>query len=114
MGQGDFAGPPELLQCRDKWIYGTTGSDCDCDHPGKNGCHGIKATHSGSATALDVGDHEWRVYCHDSGYVGQGYGEDRLVLLPHGWVEITAEGKSSELIGRLVHSVSEHPASQTR
>ena len=111
-GSGAFQSPPELLQCKDTWVYGTAGSDCDCDHPDKLGCHTTKAIHSGSATVLDVGDHEWRTYCHDGGYVGQGEGEDRIILLPHSWIEIMAAGKSSQLINRLVDSVKESPASR--
>ena len=107
MGQGDFQGPPELLKCGDKWIYGTSGSGCNCEHPDKIGCDTAKTMRSGSATVLDVGEHEWRIYCHDFGYVGEGYGEDRIILLPHSWVEISAEGRTSELIDRLVDSVAE-------
>jgi hypothetical protein len=114
MGSGNFQSPPELLQCSDQWIYGTAGSKCDCDHPEKQGCHVAKAARSGSATVFDVGDHEWRTYCYRGGYVGQGEGEDRIILLPNGWVEIMAEGKSSELINRLVDSVKEVPAGPSK
>lgn len=110
-GPGAFAGPPELLQCGDKWIYG---SECDCNHADEIRCHIAKETHSGAATVLDVGGHEWRVYCHDGGYVGQGYGEDRIVLLPHSWLEIIADGKASELIDRLVATVKERPSNQSK
>lgn len=104
MGLGAYKGAPELSQCRDKWLLG---SHCDCDHPEKFSCQFANATKHGPATVLDVGDHEWRVYCRDGGYVGQGFGEDRIILLGHSWVEIIAEGKSSELIDRLVDSIVE-------
>lgn len=110
MGSGEFQGPPELLQCGDSWIYRTTGSKCDCDHPDDAGCHTTRAVRRGSAIVLDVGEHEWRNYCHGGGYMGQGSGEDRIVLLPHSWVEIMAQGKSSEAIDRFVDSVMEHSA----
>jgi hypothetical protein len=109
MGSGKFKSPPELLQCGGKWVYGTDGSPCDCDHPDKLGCHIAKASSAGSATVLDVGEHEWRTYCRDGGYAGQGEGEDRIILLRHSWVEIMADGKSSGLINRLVDSVKERP-----
>lgn len=114
MGSGTFQSPPQLLQCNDKWVYGTSGSECDCNHPDNNGCHSAKPTHSGDATVLDVGDHEWRTYCHSGGYVGQGEGEDRIILLPHSWAEIVASGKSAVLIDRLVDSIKEHRAAKTK
>lgn len=114
MGSGSLESPPELLQCKDHWIYGTAGSECDCDHPDKIGCHAAKATRSGSATVLDVGDHEWRTYCQSGGYVGQGEGEDRIILLAHSWVEMMADGKSAGLINRLVESVKERPSTKPK
>ena len=107
MGSGHFQGPPQLLKCEGKWIYRTAGSECDCDHPDEPDCHAAKAVRRGSAVILDVGEHEWRNYCHSGGYVGQGYGEDRVILLPHSWIEIMAQGKSSGLIDRLVDSAKE-------
>jgi hypothetical protein len=114
MGSGTFKTPPELLQCSDKWIYGTPGSKCDCDHADKPGCHVAKAVRDGSVTILDVGEHEWRTYCYGGGYVGQGDGEDRIILLPHRWVEIMASGNSVQLINRLVDAVEERPAKPSK
>jgi hypothetical protein len=107
MGSGTFQGPPELLQCKENWIYRTAGSECDCDHSDDPSCHMTKAVRRGSAIILDVGEREWRNYCHSGGYVGQGSGEDRIIQLPHSWIEIMAQGKSSGLIDRLVDSVEE-------
>lgn len=110
MGAGKFKGPPEILQCGGDWIYRQTGSKCDCVHRDDFGCHAAKAVRRGSAIVLDAGEHEWRNYCREGGYVGQGYGEDRIILLPHNWIEIMAQGKSSVLVDRFVDSVNERPA----
>lgn len=105
--------PTELLKCGDTWRYGGE-AFCDCHKPDSLSCGTAKVSRRNSATILDVSDREWRIYCHDGGYVGQGYGEDRIVLLPHSWVEIMAPGKSSELINRLIDSVKERGQHQSK
>jgi hypothetical protein len=54
-------------------------------------------------TVLDV-EHEWRVYCSDGGYRGQGDGDDQVVLLPNYWIEFDGAGQGSDLVDRLVKS----------
>jgi hypothetical protein len=111
MGSGRFKGPTDLVQCGDQWIYN---ADCDCKHVDEASCRVAKASRKGPATILDVSDHEWRVYCHGGGYVGQGGGEDVIVLLPHSWVEIVANGDSSEIVDHLIQTVKEHPSKGVR
>lgn len=104
MGTGAFKGPADLKKCGDKWVYNST---CDCGRDEGSSCHVAKVTRSGSATILDVSDQEWRVYCRDGGYVGQGDGEDIVVLLPHSWLEIFSSSNSSEVVTRLIKTIKE-------
>jgi hypothetical protein len=48
-------------------------------------------------------NHEWRTYCSDGGYVGQGGGEDRVILLGNYWVEFN--DPTQVAVDRLVKSV---------
>jgi len=52
-------------------------------------------------TILGLG-HEWRVYCADGGYVGQGDGADQVVLWGNYWIEFMVS--DSDMVDRLVKS----------
>jgi hypothetical protein len=107
-GTGDPDGPPdeptELLRCGDTWRYGGPPS-CDCKKPDSLSCGTAKVFHKDSPTILDVSNREWRVYCRDGGYVSQGEGEDRILLLKGTWLEVVGEGRSSEIVERLTTTV---------
>jgi hypothetical protein len=115
-GTGDPDGPPDeptsLLKCGDTWRYGE--SSCDCSRPDSLVCGTAKITRKHSATILDVSDREWRVYCRNGGYVAQGEGQDRIVLLDGNWIEIIGQGKSSEIVDRLIDTVTARKSSQSQ
>jgi hypothetical protein len=56
-------------------------------------------------TILDGDQAEWRVYCRGGGYVAQGEGHLRVLLLGDSWVQLIGQGPPSELIGRIVSTV---------
>jgi hypothetical protein len=115
-GTGDPDGPPDtptqLLKCGDTWRYGE--SFCDCNKPESLSCSTAKTTRKYSATILDVSDREWRIYCRDGGYVAQGEGQDRIVILQGTWIEIVGQGKSSEIVDRLIETVAANKPRQSQ
>ena len=115
-GTGDPDGPPDeptsLLKCGDTWRYGE--SSCDCRGPDSLVCGTAKITRKQSTTILDVGEREWRIYCRDGGYVAQGEGQDRIVLLHGNWVEIIGQAKSSDIVDRLISTVTARTSSQSQ
>jgi hypothetical protein len=116
-GTGDPDGPPDepakLLKCGGAWRYGGP-SFCDCNKPESLSCGTAKVIRKDSPTILDVSDREWRVYCRNGGYVSQGDGEDRILLLDGNWFEIVAPGDSSAILDRLMKTISLTPRSQTK
>jgi hypothetical protein len=112
-GTGDPDGPPdeptELLKCGDTWRYGGS-SFCDCKQADSLSCGTAKVTHKGSASILDVSEREWRVYCRDGGYVALGYGEDLVLLIDGNWLEVVGQGQSSEIVDRLLDTVTPQKA----
>ncbi len=108
-GTGDPDSPPdqptELLKCGDTWRYGEV-AFCGCDKPDSLSCKTARVSRKNSATILDVSDHEWRVYCLGGGYVAEGEGQDRIVLLRDHWLEINAPGDSSEILDRLIETIA--------
>ena len=107
-GSGPPKGQTDLQQCGDKWVYP---SEC-CNHLGDTNwnCHEPAPSRLGSASVLDVSAGEWRAYCHKGGYVGQTDGVAKVVLLTHSWLEITGTGRSSEIIDRLISTITEKRA----
>ena len=45
-------------------------------------------SHRGPITILDNSEHEWRVYCTGGGYVAQGYGSEKMLVIGDKWVKI--------------------------
>lgn len=107
MGSGEPRGTGVLQHCAEGWKYGSL---CDCSEEGAGDCRVPKITHGASMTLLDLDDSEWRVYCRNEGYVGQGYGEDRFVLIRGKWMEIYATGRGSAIVDRVAQSVASRTA----
>ena len=56
-------------------------------------------------TVLSGDEMEWRVYCRNGGYVAQGFGFYRLLLLDDRWSDLSGQGPPSELIETIVKTV---------
>ena len=110
-GSGTPKGPTDVVQCSGSWRYGEA---CDCKQGEAGECRAAKISQRKSATVLDVSDREWRVYCQGGGYVAQGEGEDRIVLLSDRWVEITADGDLAAIVDRLIGTVVASAPSQSK
>lgn len=110
MGTGAPAGAGVLQHCANGWRYGSL---CDCGAR-ENTCQVPKITQSQGNTFLNLDQSEWRVYCRNGGYVGQGYGADRFVLLKNHWFEAYATGAGSAIIKRLVQTVNTRAAGKTQ
>lgn len=100
--KGKPIGPGELVHCTKGWRQ--EGRGCD-DYDGKSDLYRIaEVSQRPGRTVLDV-EHEWRVYCSDGGYRGQGEGDDQVVLFPNYWIEFDGAGQGSDFVDRLVKSV---------
>jgi hypothetical protein len=109
MGTGEPPGSGALQHCPDGWKYGSL---CDCSNEHSDECRIPKITRTSGKTFLDLDETEWRVYCRNEGYVGQGYGEHRIVLLQHAWMDIYATGPASPIVDRLTESTSPYGAAK--
>jgi hypothetical protein len=101
--------PPEesgLVRCGDNWRYGAkcaenVENDPFNPIPKQSVRLGVKI--------LDVSDgHEWRNYCRNGGYIGQGGGTDIFVLSPDGWVEVSGAGDVSDIVAPITRSMRPH------
>lgn len=108
-GTGEPGEPQELMHCAKAWKYG---SSCDCGNENSPGCRIPAVTRQQSKTILNLDNHEWRVYCSDDGYVGQGDGKDRMVLLRNGWGEFIGAGAAADIVERLVSGTTARAASK--
>jgi hypothetical protein len=96
-----------LVRCGKSWRYGANCGDDIKDSalshiPAQSLRHGMRI--------LDISDREWRMYCRNGGYVGQGDGKDRVILLQNGWIRITREGDDSGIVGRILDTIRAHTA----
>jgi hypothetical protein len=90
----------ELVHCANGWRFGRS---CDTSERNTASLSVLEVSQQPGRTILGI-EGEWRVYCADGGYVGQGDGEDRLVLLHDSWIEFTGAGQTSDIVDRLVKS----------
>lgn len=111
VGTGAPRGAGLLQHCADGWKYGSL---CDCSNEQTEDCHVPKMTLAAGKMLLDLDETEWRVYCRNEGYVGQGYGEHRVVLLQRNWAEIYATGRGSEIVDRIAQSVGSRAANEAK
>jgi hypothetical protein len=102
-GRGEPIGPSKLVHCSDGWEYGPK---CGAVH-GHSDLFPISLiSQQEGKTILNI-EREWRVYCSDGGYVGQGDGEDRVVLLDNDWIEFAGD---PDIVDRMVNSVRVTPS----
>jgi CubicO group peptidase (beta-lactamase class C family) len=102
-GTGAPRGPTNLVQCGKSWIYGY---QCGCNEQDSHRCPTAKVSRLNSATVLDVSEQEHRIYCLNGGYVAAGEVEDRVLLLGDRWLEINAPNDTTEVMKRIVASIS--------
>ena len=110
-GQGAPDGPTQLFQCGKGWKFG---DDCGCEYGNDLRCQPAKVHHKEHETILDVSDREWRYYCRDGGYVAEGDGVDRIVLLQDSWLEVVSQIGTSGIIDRLIGTLRPHAPSSSK
>lgn len=96
--EGNQAG--NFVRCGGTWRYGRS---CNCDNPGA--CEVAEVKDRDGITILAGDEQEWRVYCRSGGYVGEGYGSDRLLLINNRWVDWIGQGSPSKLIEEILATV---------
>ena len=84
-----------------KWLYDYTVL-CDADNDNPPGCGEAPETHRGVITILDGDNSEWRLYCAGGGYIGQGYGHERMLILGDRWVEFQGFLKDGDMVLRII------------
>jgi hypothetical protein len=97
-GKGDSIGPSQLVPCANGWRFGPK---CDSYTEDAVTASVTTVSQQPGKTILSLG-HEWRVYCTDGGYVGQGDGADRVVLWRNHWIEFVST--NPDMVDRLVKS----------
>jgi hypothetical protein len=107
-GKGKPVGPWELVHCAKGWQFGPSCEDDRSDIFGVS-----EVSHQLGKTILDI-TNEWRVYCSDGGYRGQGDGENRAVLLHDSWIEFIGAGQTSDIVDRLVKSARVRAAANAK
>jgi hypothetical protein len=108
IGQGDLRDLPSKLGFQlfaGKWMYGT-----GCDAESDSGCREATVRHEGKISILNADDQEWRIYCRDGGYVGQGEGQETVLLVGDRWVDLRQQGAPSHLIERIITTAKIRPA----
>lgn len=78
-----------------KWMHDSSFCDIEANNP--PGCAEAVVSHRGSITILNDADHEWRVYCTGGGYVAQGYGAGKMLVIGHKWVDIQGIGDYGDI-----------------
>lgn len=73
-----------------KWMRDPTPfSHCADEANGPPGCkEAAVVSHQGPITILDNSEHEWRDYCTGGGYVAQGVGSEKMLVIGDKWVDI--------------------------
>jgi hypothetical protein len=90
----------DLVQCGDKWIYG---SNCKCEDATR--CKDAPAVDRGGMTILQGGQMEWRTVCRGGGYVGAGKGDRQVVTFGDTWIVVEGQGPAAELVDKVVGTV---------
>lgn len=97
--QGRRADPEvsDFVQCAGQWRYGP---GCDCEKLGD--CRAATVSDRKGMTILGGDEMEWRVYCRGGGYIAQGFGCRRVLLINDRWVQLSGQGPPSELVERIL------------
>ncbi|MBV9267365.1 MAG: hypothetical protein JO061_14430 [Acidobacteriaceae bacterium] len=80
------------------WLYGCNSDQQFCKTPTLTRRPGITIYH-----AAEI---EFRTYCLDGGYVGQGEGDRFLISLKDTWIQFYGTGSPSQLMDRIVASLA--------
>lgn len=88
--------------------------DCECDENNHVFYCVPQATRLNGMTMLNLDGQEWRVYCRDGGYVGQGEGTMRVLFAGERWVELIGLLPSEELMERLLKSVKRNEVQEPK
>jgi hypothetical protein len=89
-----------FVRCGETWRYGPS---CDCDNLAA--CKVAEISYHDDIAIVAGDEQEWRVYCRNGGYVAQGFGYDRVLVIDNRWVDLTGQGPPSELIKEIVKTV---------
>ena len=87
----------DFVQCGDKWNYGY---DCKCGDISH--CKTAPASMRDGMTILRGDEREWRTYCRNGGYVGQGDGVRRILTFGDMWIVAEGQGPAAEMVERIV------------
>jgi hypothetical protein len=107
--KGKPIGPGELVHCVKGWREG----GCDVYDGSPVLFQVSEVSQRPGRTVLDV-EHEWRVYCSDGGYRGQGDGDDQVVLLHNYWIEFDGAGQALGIVDRLAKNARMRTAPNTK
>jgi hypothetical protein len=80
------------------WMYG-------CDSDNREFCRKPIVTRRLGITIYRADEIEFRTYCVDSGYVGQGEGHRYLLSFKGKWIQFYGSGSPSNIMDRIVESV---------
>jgi hypothetical protein len=96
-----------------KWMRDPTPfSHCADEANDPQGCTEAAAvSHRGPITIMDDSEHEWRVYCTGGGYVAQGYGEEKMLVVSDKWVDIQGIEHYGDLALNVVATAKINPGS---
>jgi hypothetical protein len=98
-----------VLKCGDKWEYGDSCEDCENASPDSAlSCAPFKVTKRNGMTILNADAHEWRLYCIDGGYIGQGDGASRYIDIgDSSWINVS--GNDSNVVELIAKSIARTP-----
>jgi hypothetical protein len=99
-GKGKPVGPYELVQCPKRWRFGPS---CDSYDEDAVTAQVTEVSTQSGRTVLSL-VHEWRLYCADGGYRGQGDGNDIVVLLRNYWAEFMGVVPATDVVDRMAKS----------
>jgi hypothetical protein len=83
----------------DEWKYG---DGCDCEN--SQFCRTPRIERRADITIFQADQIEYRMYCQDGGYVGQGEGHRFMLSLDNKWIQFYGIGLPSPVMERILQS----------
>jgi len=80
------------------WLYG-------CDSDSRDSCQTPIVTHRGGITFYRADEIEFRTYCVEGGYVGQGEGHRFLLYFDDNWIQLYGSGAPSHMMERILSTI---------
>lgn len=80
------------------WVYG-------CDSETRDFCRKPIITHKAGITIYRADEIEFRTYCVEGGYVGQGEGHRFLLSFDDKWIQFYGSGPPSDIMDRILATV---------